>query len=84
MKIKYIGSLVVLIGLAISSCKEKEQVFDDPYSGGIPPLGIVVNRAQMPTPGGGQAGTTVTIAATGLMPYWEKKNLSFLFNGEEG
>ena len=81
MKIKYIGLLVVLIGIAISSCKEKEQVFPDPYSGGLDPLGIVVNRAQMPTPGGGQAGTTVTIAATGLMPHKDK--LSFLFNGEE-
>jgi len=81
MKFKYIGLLVVLVGVAISSCKEKETQFDNPYDGGLPPLGITVNRAQIPVPAAGQAGTEVKIAATGLMPYEGK--LKFLFNGEE-
>ena len=80
MKIKYISLLVVLMGIAFSSCKEKETVFDDPYEGGIPPLGISVNRAQIPVPSAGQAGSEVRIAATGLMAHKDK--LKFLFNGQ--
>ena len=81
MKFKYIGLLVVLIALFISSCKQKDIVFEDPYKGGIAPLGIIVNPQQVPVPALGIAGTTVSIAATGLVQHKEK--LNFLFNGEK-
>lgn len=81
MKFKYISLLVVLAGVLINSCKQKDIVFDDPYKGGIAALGITVNPQQVPVPASGIAGTTVTIAAKGLLPLKEK--LTFLFNGEK-
>ncbi|MHB1177121.1 MAG: DUF5008 domain-containing protein [Daejeonella sp.] len=81
MKFKYISVLAVLIAISISSCKEKESVFEDPYKGGIAPLGIIVNPQQVPAPASGVAGTTVSIAAKGLVPH--KAKLNFLFNGEK-
>ena len=81
MKFKYISVLVVLVAILISSCKEKESVFEDPYKGGVAPLGISINPQQLPVPASGMAGTTVTITAKGLMPH--KVKLNFLFNGEK-
>lgn len=81
MKFKYISLLVVMVAVLISSCKQKETAFPDPYTGGIAPLGIKVNPQQEPVPASGIAGTTVTIAAKGLLPHKEK--LGFLFNGEK-
>lgn len=80
MKFRYFTLLVVLLIASVSSCKKTETVYDDPYSGGVPPLGIVVDPQQVPSPAAGVAGTTVTIAATGLMAH--KANLGFLFNGQ--
>ncbi|WP_276088522.1 DUF5008 domain-containing protein [Pedobacter sp. JY14-1] len=81
MKIKYTGLLVVLMAGLLGSCKQSEDVFDDPYAGGTPPLGIVIDKQQVPSPASGNAGTEVTIKAKGLMPYKDK--LKFLFNGQE-
>lgn len=80
MKFRYISLIVVVLMAMISSCKEKDAVYDDPYSGGIAPLGIIVDPQQVPSPAEGVAGTTVTIAASGLIPHKDK--LSFLFNGQ--
>lgn len=81
MKFRYTGLLVILFATLIGGCKESTEDFQDPYAGGIPALGIKVNQQQIPVPGGGLAGTVVTIAATGLMPH--KDGLQFLFNGEK-
>lgn len=81
MKFKYISLLIVLVAVLISNCKEEATVFEDPYKGGVAPLGITVNPQQIPVPASGIAGTTVTIVAKGLMPH--KAKLSFLFNGEK-
>ncbi|TCD01331.1 DUF5008 domain-containing protein [Pedobacter psychroterrae] len=80
MKFKYISLLVVAMGMLIGGCKEKTEVFEDPYKGGRDPLGIVVNKEQIPVPAAGQAGTIVKIAATGLEKH--KDSLKFMFNGE--
>ena len=81
MKFRYFSLLVVLSVALFSNCKKTDTVYDDPYSGGIPPLGIVVDPQQVPSPASGIAGTTVTIAVTGLMPH--KDQLKFLFNGQD-
>ncbi|MGV8878764.1 MAG: DUF5008 domain-containing protein [Sphingobacteriaceae bacterium] len=80
MKFRYFSLIMVLLIALFSSCKEKDTVFDDPYSGGVAPLGIKVDPQQIPSPAAGIAGTTVTIAVQGLMPHKDK--LSFLFNGQ--
>ena len=80
MRFRYFTLLVVLLIASVSSCKKTDTVYDDPYSGGVAPLGIVVDPQQVPSPAAGVAGTTVTIAATGLMAH--KDNLGFLFNGQ--
>lgn len=82
MKFKYFYVIAVLGGIFINGCKETDEIFEDPYSGGKPALGIVVNRQQQPAPASGIAGTTVTVQVTGLMPHKDK--LSFLFNGQQG
>ncbi|MFD2148546.1 DUF5008 domain-containing protein [Mucilaginibacter antarcticus] len=83
MKLKYTGLLLVVAGMLLGSCKKNTTVFNDPYAGGKPALGISVNPQQIPLPAEGEAGTEVTIAATGLSDYYAKKQLKFLFNGQE-
>ncbi|GAB3929110.1 DUF5008 domain-containing protein [Mucilaginibacter myungsuensis] len=83
MKFKYTALMIVLAGLATSSCKKQQTEFPNPYAGGKPPLGIVSDQQQIAVPEAGLPGTDVTITATGLMPYYEKKELKFLFNGVE-
>ena len=80
MKFKYFSLLLILLIALVSSCTKKDTVFDDPYSGGVAPLGIRVDPQQIPSPASGIAGTTVTIAAKGLMAHKDK--LTFLFNGQ--
>ncbi|GAA4807281.1 DUF5124 domain-containing protein [Olivibacter ginsenosidimutans] len=63
------------------SCSKNAEQFSEPYPEGKAPLGIVIDRAQLPTPTAGTPGTTVKVAATGLLPY--KDELIFRFNGEE-
>ena len=72
---------MILATALISGCKEKEASFDDPYQGGIAPLGIKIDRQQIPVPAVGMAGTVITFKATGLMPHKDK--IQFLFNGEK-
>jgi hypothetical protein len=81
MKFKFISLMTVLFAFLLNGCKEQETVYEDPYSGGMPPLGIIVNQQQVPIPASGVAGTEVSIAATGLVPH--KDNLEFLFNGQK-
>jgi hypothetical protein len=80
-KIKYI----IILGLAaliIQSCKKNKEVFEDPYGGGKPPLGVVLSPGATPNPAAGGPGTIVTFKASGLLPYKDK--LKFMFNGEPG
>ncbi|PST82069.1 hypothetical protein C7T94_14775 [Pedobacter yulinensis] len=67
--------------LALQSCKEGPEVFDDPYADGKTPLGVALSQTEPPSPAQGSAGTEVTFKATGLDKY--KDQLSFLFNGEK-
>jgi hypothetical protein len=80
MKLKYTVLFIALVGLLSSSCKKGTTLYSDPYSGGKAPLSIVSDPQQIPVPASGTAGTIVSIAATGLLPY--KDQLSFLFNGQ--
>ncbi len=80
MKFRYISLVVLLCVLAAGGCKEKDVIYDDPYQGGRAPLGVKIDPQQVPSPAEGDAGTIVTIAGTGLLPYKDK--LKFLFNGE--
>jgi hypothetical protein len=83
MKFRYTGLLVILLAALIGGCKNAdEEVFKDPYEGGKPGLGIVVNQQQVPVPAEGGAGVEVRIKATGLVKHWDEKTLKFLFNGE--
>ncbi|TDQ06359.1 DUF5008 domain-containing protein [Pedobacter metabolipauper] len=66
--------------LVLAGCKETEEVFDPPYQGGKEALGIKINETQLPVPAEGLPGSTVQVAATGLLPYKDK--LVFMFNGE--
>jgi len=66
--------------MALSCTKSAEQ-FSEPYPEGKAPLGISIDRAQIPSPASGTPGTTVKIAAKGLLPY--KDQIIFRFNGEE-
>ncbi|GGG91310.1 hypothetical protein GCM10007415_27380 [Parapedobacter pyrenivorans] len=67
-------------GCCLWACSEKLEVPKEPYGPGAQPLGIVVDRAQMPSPATGLPGTEVTINASGLLPYEDE--LIFRFNGE--
>src|ERR1700712_4177822 len=82
MKFRYTGLLIILAGLAISSCKKQKTVFDNPYANGKAALGISSNAQQIPVPASGIAGTVVTITATGLVDYYKAGKLTFLFNGQ--
>ena len=80
-KIKYFLTIFFLLSLVIQSCKKEEELGEDPYGVGKQPLGIVISQTAPPVPATGLVGTTVTIKATGLMPY--KDQLSLMFNGEK-
>ncbi|SEW52981.1 DUF5008 domain-containing protein [Chitinophaga arvensicola] len=70
------GICMVLLG----SCKNnQDKVYDDPYAGGKPPLGVRMST-DFPSPRLGDPGTVVTYKATGLVPY--KSKLKFFINGE--
>jgi len=67
---------MVLLG----SCKNnKDKVYDDPYAGGKPALGVKMSP-DLPSPRLGDPGTVVTFKATGLLPY--KSTLKFFINSE--
>jgi hypothetical protein len=81
MKFKYTSLAVVFAGLMLGGCKDEGTTFQNPYDGGKEALGIITNSQQVPSPESGEAGTIVTIAATGLERL--KPDLKFQFNGEE-
>lgn len=79
---KYYNALLLsgLCMMLLGSCKNnKEKVYDDPYAGGKPALGIRMST-DFPAPRLGDPGSTVTFKATGLMPY--KSDLKFFINSE--
>jgi len=78
---KYISLSMILATALFSGCKEKETSFEDPYSGGIAPLGIKIDRQQIPVPAVGNPGTVIDFKATGLVAHKDK--IQFLFNGEK-
>ncbi|WP_316800972.1 DUF5008 domain-containing protein [Pedobacter frigidisoli] len=80
-KIKYILTIFFLIGLIIQGCKKEEELGEEPYGVGKQPLGVLISQTAPPVPAEGIVGTTVTIKATGLMPF--KDQLTFMFNGEK-
>lgn len=80
MKIFRFIILLALSAIAFQSCKKEQTNFPDPYGGGKEPLGVDLNRAVLPVPAVGKAGTVVTFKATGLVPFKDK--IKFLFNGE--
>lgn len=82
MKFKYTSLVVVVAGLLIGGCKEEGKNFANPYEGGKEALGIVTNAQQIPVPESGEAGSVVSIAATGLDKF-APGELKFQFNGEE-
>ncbi|WP_285008906.1 DUF5008 domain-containing protein [Pedobacter faecalis] len=82
MKYTYTRFFTLLLAAAVvTGCKKSQEIFEDPYAGGVPALGIVVDPQSVASPASGNAGTVVTINAKGLLPHKEK--LKFLFNGEE-
>jgi len=76
------GLYISVLCFFVLSCTKTAEQFGEPYPEGKAPLGITIDRAQIPSPATGSPGTTVTIAAKGLLPY--KDQLVFRFNGEEG
>ena len=80
-KIKYTLILFFLCALAIQGCKKGEELGSDPYADGKASLGIGISQTLLPVPSEGIVGTTVTVKATGLLPY--KDQLIFMFNGEK-
>lgn len=82
MKLKHTGLLILAAaGLLFGSCKKSQQKFNNPYANAKAPLGISTDPQQIPVPSSGNAGTEVTIKATGLEAYKDK--LEFLFNGQK-
>ena len=81
MKLRYINIILIALIVTITSACKKSQVFDNPYSGGTPPLGVQLSLIVAPSPQQGAPGTTITFAATGLLPYKDK--LVFMFNGTQ-
>jgi WD40 repeat protein len=76
--------MVVMMAALITSCKNNaEDVFENPYANGKEALGIKSNQQQVTVPAAGQAGTEVTIKATGLEQYYKANKLQFLFNGQK-
>jgi len=65
----------------VVSCQKEDKIFSEPYEKGKEALGIKIDAAQVPTPSFGLPGSTVSINATGLLPY--KDELVFRFNGED-
>ncbi|MBB6238650.1 hypothetical protein HDC90_003292 [Pedobacter sp. AK013] len=80
-KIKYMLIVFFLCGLVIQGCKKEEELGSDPYADGKAALGIGISQTLPSVPAEGIVGTTVTIKATGLLPY--KDQLIFMFNGEK-
>jgi hypothetical protein len=67
--------------LLLAACS-KVKTYDNPYSGGKDPLGIVFSNANIPVPNQGLPGDIITFKATGLVKY--KTQVAFQFNGEAG
>ena len=80
-KIKYMLIVFFLCSLVIQGCKKEEELGSDPYADGKAALGIGMSQTLPPVPAEGIVGTTVTVKATGLLPY--KDQLTFMFNGEK-
>lgn len=68
-----------MLCLGLWSCS-KVEVPGEPYGPGKEPLGVTINRSQVPSPAAGLPGSEVTIAASGLLPFREE--LIFRINGE--
>lgn len=80
-KIKCMLIVFFLCSLVIQGCKKEEELGSDPYADGKAALGIGISQTLLPVPAEGIVGTTVTVKATGLLPY--KDQLTFMFNGEK-
>ena len=80
---KIIHALLFIVSCTIvfQGCTKEDEVFEDPYGGGKPPLGVRINRDTPPVPAEGGVGTEVTISVTGLLLY--KDDVKFMFNGQE-
>lgn len=72
--------LFFFIAVMLVNCKKDNKVFDDPYAGGRPSLGVQLST-DPPSPLEAAPGGVVTFKATGLLPY--KDSLHFTFNGEK-
>ncbi|WP_316815080.1 DUF5008 domain-containing protein [Pedobacter nyackensis] len=84
MKMRFINKSifkVLALIFILSSCKKETKEFTEPYTTSTEGLGIIMDRVKPPVPSSGIAGTVVTVAATGMMPY--KDRLVFMFNGEK-
>lgn len=71
--------LIFLGATLLMNCKKENKVFDDPYAGGRPSLGVQLST-DPPVPQEAAPGGVIAFKATGLMPY--KDSLHFTFNGE--
>ena len=80
MKLRYLKIILIALVIASAGACTKTPTFDNPYSGGKPALGVQLSLTVPPVPTTGAIGSTVTFAATGLLPYKDK--LIFMFNGQ--
>lgn len=81
MKSKYISLTMAFLSIFFITACKKSEVYENPYDGGKQPLGINLSLTTAPVPQEATGGSTVTFAATGLLPY---KDLAvFSFNGQK-
>ena len=76
-----IAIIYAVLFVLIAGCTKEQEVFGEPYGEGKNPLGIKIDATKVPTPAEGLPGSTVTIAATGLVPF--KDQIIFRINGEQ-
>ncbi|MBC8054194.1 MAG: DUF5008 domain-containing protein [Sphingobacteriaceae bacterium] len=79
MKLNYIITLLLVMAITFIGACKREEVYENPYSGGKAPLGVEMSKVVTPSPVQASGGTLVTFAVKGLLPYKDK--LVFMFNG---
>lgn len=72
--------ILLIVSLGLSGCKKDKAYFSEPYADGKPPLGLVLDRSQIPVPATGQPGSLIKIKVAGLNEYKDKAQ--FMFNGQ--